>query len=60
MDNLGDNLKKAAIAIGIFLLLVALTQGPQEAAGIGKEIVAGVKTGVTSIVVFVREVFKAF
>lgn len=59
MDNLGDNLKKIAIAIGIFLLLVAFLQGPQEAASIGKDIVTGVKAGLTSLIVFGREMIKA-
>ncbi len=55
MDDLGSKLKKIAIAIGVFLLLVALLQGPQEAAGMGKEIIAAVKTGLTSLIVFGKE-----
>lgn len=58
MDDLGSKLKKIAIYTGIFLLLVALLQGPQEAAGMGKEIVIGLKTGLTSLIVFGREMIK--
>ncbi len=57
---MGDILKKVAIGLGVFLLLVAFVQGPQEAANMGKDVVGAIKTGVNSAVIFVREVFKAF
>lgn len=58
MEGLGDKLKTAAIWTAGFLLLVAIVNGPQEATAIAKEIIGGIKTGVTSVVTFVREVFK--
>lgn len=60
MENLGANLKKLAIAVGVFLLLVAVLMGPQEATSIGKEIVAGTKHALTSVIVFGREMIKSF
>lgn len=60
MEDLGGKLKKLAIATGIFLLLVAVLMGPQEATSLGKEIVAGTKHALTSLIVFGREMIKSF
>jgi len=58
MGDFGEKLKKLAIAIGVFLLLVAVLIGPKEATGMGKEIVGGVKTGLTSLIIFAKEMIS--
>jgi hypothetical protein len=58
MEDFGGKLKKLAIAIGVFLFLVAVLIGPKEATEMGKGIVGGVKTGLISLIIFAKEMIS--